>query len=224
MLMETAIVTVPQLWYSSNFCNKKYDYFSTCFIKLSPFFFLHSANSHWTPYGAAALPPLHTPRRPQRIFPSFAGFIEIFQARAFISRRLCLSAEISMSVSRAERRRGAISSRRLPTLLLLAEAQWYEGNVSRLQRPYLWEYVNLKCIVSAAREIQCSAEQWWKRNEYWPAASLLFVLEYFMSICKKEPGQCFVQRRRSNISCTQSLWQWIHAAFYFNFTHDATKH
>lgn len=130
---------------------------------------------------------------------------------------------------------GVISSCWLAMLLLLAEAEWYEGNVSwcwplPAGKAIFMRVCKSKCIVSAASEIQCNIEQWWKKNENWPAASLLFVLGYFMSFWERSPiaiGHYVVLYRCSDISCTQmghrpktffSITGFCAALFFFSGT------
>ena len=87
---------------------------------------------------------------------------------------------------------GVISSCWLAMLLLLAEAERYEGNVSwcwplPAGKAIFMRVCKSKSIVSAASEIQCNIEQWWKNNEKWPAARQFCVLGYFMSFWGSSP-------------------------------------
>lgn len=84
-------------------------------------------------------------------------------------------------------------------LLLLAEAEWYERKCQRRRPLHPGKAIFMKVCKSALCLLLVIYDAIWKMNEKWPAASLLFVLEYFMTFWEKNR----IEIEHYFISCTQ---------------------
>lgn len=157
MLIQVAILNVPQL--------------------------LHSAGSSYedTPYDAHTLPLLPSVHGdpPVKHFYCLNFLALLALLRCSRSTHLSLTAllvckDLHGCISH-KCHCGMISSCWLAMLLLLAQAERHEGNVSwcwplPAGKAIFMSVCKSKCIVSAVCEIQCNIEQCWKKNEKWPAA------------------------------------------------------